>query len=331
MIWLAWRQFRTPAVVALSALALVAIYLIHLGSEIRGFHDLRIADCAGEACHLARMDMRATFSDAASVMTVMLIAVPGLIGAFWGAPLVAQELEQRTDALVWNQSITRTRWLAVKLAVVGLAAAAVTGLFSLMLTWSVSPYDDVVGERFAALSFSSRNVVPIGYALLALVLGTMVGIVARRTLPAMAITLVVFAGVQLLVPSAVREHLMPPVTKTVNIDADVLAGGVGMNLDEDDTFDIQGYAANGTWALQFSSPIYKPDSTPYRGQDAAPCLIPGDRAAGDACTAAQNLHFQHTYQPGDRYWTFQWIELTAFLGLSVILGALGFVRLRRRT
>ena len=36
-------------------------------------------------------------------------------GVFWGAPLVARELEAGTHRLVWNQSVTRTRWLAIKL------------------------------------------------------------------------------------------------------------------------------------------------------------------------------------------------------------------------
>ncbi|MET9301397.1 ABC transporter permease subunit [Micromonospora aurantiaca] len=331
MIWLTWRQFRAQMLVAAGALALLALYLVYLGSEIRSFYDTRIATCADQACYLARLDLRATYDDAISVMVVLLIAVPGLIGIFWGAPLVTQELEQRTDRLVWNQSVTRTKWLAVKLSVIGLASAAVAGLFSLLLTWSASRYDQVIGERFAALSFGSRNIVPIGYALFAFVLGTVVGMIVKRTLPAMAITLVVFAGLQLVVPTAIRQNLMPPVTDTVAVDANVLNSGVGMNLKQDNTFDIQGYTANESWALEFSSPLYKADGTPYRGEDAKACLIADDREASDACTAAQNLHFDYTYQPGYRYWTFQWIELSMFLGLSLLLTAFGFFWLRRRS
>jgi ABC-type transport system involved in multi-copper enzyme maturation permease subunit len=207
---------------------LLALYLVYLGSEIRTFYDTKIANCEAQACYLARMDFRANFDDTISVMVVLLIAVPGLIGVFWGAPLVTQELEQRTDRLVWNQSVTRTRWLAVKLTVIGLVSAAVTGLFSLLLTWSLSRYDEVIGERFAALSFGSRNIVPIGYALFAFVLGTVVGMVVRRTLPAMAITLIVFAALQLLIPTVVRQNLMPPITETVAVDTAVLNSGVGI-------------------------------------------------------------------------------------------------------
>ena len=50
-------------------------------------------------------------------------------------PLIARELENRTFTLVWNQSITRTRWLLVKLAVTGLAAMAITEALSLLYAW----------------------------------------------------------------------------------------------------------------------------------------------------------------------------------------------------
>jgi len=54
---------------------------------------------------------------------VLVLVTPALIGMFWGAPLVAREFEEGTYRLAWTQSVTRTRWLVVKLAVVGLATA----------------------------------------------------------------------------------------------------------------------------------------------------------------------------------------------------------------
>jgi hypothetical protein len=49
-----------------------------------------------------------------------------------------------------------------------------------------------------------------------------------------------------------------------------------------------------------------------------------------ACLGKQNLHFQYTYQPGSRYWPFQWIELSAYLVLTVVLAGVGFFWIRRR-
>ena len=75
---------------------------------------------------------------------------PPLLGIFWGAPLVARELEAGTHRLVWTQSVTRTRWLAVKLGVIGLAGMAVTGLVSLMVTWWAHPLDRVQIDQYAS-------------------------------------------------------------------------------------------------------------------------------------------------------------------------------------
>ena len=64
---------------------------------------------------------------------------PALIGLFWGAPLIARELETGTYRLAWNQSVTRSRWTLAKLGIGGLASVAVAGLLSLMITWWASP------------------------------------------------------------------------------------------------------------------------------------------------------------------------------------------------
>src|SRR5262249_52817678 len=71
----------------------------------------------------------------------LLLVTPAVIGVFWGAPLVAREIETGTFRLAWNQSVTRARWLAVKLGLIGLASMATARLRSLMLTWWASPID----------------------------------------------------------------------------------------------------------------------------------------------------------------------------------------------
>ena len=57
----------------------------------------------------------------------VLAVAPAVIGIFWGAPLVARELETGTYRLAWNQSVTRGRWLAAKLGFSVLATAVAVG------------------------------------------------------------------------------------------------------------------------------------------------------------------------------------------------------------
>ena len=63
--------------------------------------------------------------------------------------------------------------------------------------------------RIAPPLFEARGIAPIAYTAFALVLGVAIGMVVRRVVPAMAITLAVFVAVQILTPLFVREHLGP--------------------------------------------------------------------------------------------------------------------------
>ena len=153
---------------------------------------------------------------------MLIVVLPGIIGIFWGAPLVARELEAGTYRLAWTQSVTRTRWLAVKLGVVGLASMAVAGLASLMVTWWASPLDRVHMSLFGA--FDSRDIVPIGYTAFAFALGVTAGVLIRRPLPAMAATLVAFTGARLAVTYWIRPHLIAPLHADVAISAAAIVG-----------------------------------------------------------------------------------------------------------
>lgn len=56
-------------------------------------------------------DLRAARLVDVDVYTGLLVvlAVPAVIGMFWGAPLISRELETGTHYLAWNQGVTRTR------------------------------------------------------------------------------------------------------------------------------------------------------------------------------------------------------------------------------
>jgi ABC-type transport system involved in multi-copper enzyme maturation permease subunit len=327
MIWLTWRQFRTQALVAVAALAAIAVYLVHLGSGIRDDY-AGVVGCLPSDCTVARHDFSEAYSSQLSIAGLLLIATPALIGLFWGAPLITRELEEKTDRLVWNQSVTRTRWLATKLVFLTLAAVAVTGVFSLLLTWNAGRYDQFVGDRFGAVNFASRNIVPLGYAAFAFVLGAVVGLVVRRTLLAMALTLAVFAVVQLIVPAVVRAHLMTPVTSTVAFDEDAMSRSDSFGLGEQGAM-IIGYTRAGAWSMTSEAAVLNADGTPFTIQQGLTCQKAAP-AENMACMADQNLHFSYTYQPANRYWPFQWIELAAYLGLTLLLAAISLWWIRSR-
>ena len=155
---------------------------------------------------------------------------------FWGAPLIARELEAGTFRLTWNQSVTRTRWLTVKLALIGVAAMAVTEAFSLLQAWWAAPIGKAVGlggsasifseGRFGWFVFPTHGITPLGYAAFGFALGVTAGLLARRPVPAMAITLAIFAAVQFITPLWIRPHLFP----TSQTTATIAAAGANVSL-----------------------------------------------------------------------------------------------------
>jgi ABC-type transport system involved in multi-copper enzyme maturation permease subunit len=321
MIWLTWRQFRVQALATLAAFALLAGYLVILGAQIR-------SSAAGVAPG-SGSGLVKEYGSQVTGLGALLFGVPALIGIFWGAPLVAGEFEEGTHRLVWNQSITRTRWLAVKLALVGLAGLVVTSLFSLLLTWSTSRFDQLKDERFAALTFGARGIAPIGYAVFAFTLATVVGLMLRRTMPAMVITLVVFGVIQLLVPNALRAHYMPAKTTSVAFSTEARELAVGVDSSSTPAL-ITGYRSPGTWAISRSTEILTADGTPVDGSALRACQQPANGPqAKNECLDKLGLHFDYTYQPASRYWPFQLIELSIFLALSALVTWLGFRRIGR--
>ena len=134
MIWMTWRQFRAQAVVAAAALAVAAVYLVILGAQIRHTYTTDLAHCRGsqEGCTSVMAQFTGEYKLQLELLSALLIAAPGVIGIFWGAPLVTREFEAGTHRLVWNQSVTRRRWLAAKLLLLCLASMAAAGLFSLL-------------------------------------------------------------------------------------------------------------------------------------------------------------------------------------------------------
>jgi ABC-type transport system involved in multi-copper enzyme maturation permease subunit len=206
MIWVAWRQFRTQALVTLVLLAAFAVLVLVTGLHLRGvYRSLGGAHCAALSDCTALSGHETVLAD---VLGPALLAIPALLGMFWGAPLVAREFEAGTYRLAWTQSVTRRRWLSLGVALVGVAALIVAGLASWLVSWWFVPLDTVHMNRFAPSVFTARGVVAIGYAGFAFALGIATSTLIRRTLPAMTATLIAFLAARIAVTFWVRPHLL---------------------------------------------------------------------------------------------------------------------------
>jgi hypothetical protein len=338
MIRLTLRQFRAQAWIAVAALAATAItFAVTRPSLTRMYSASGIAACqASNDCgRLAAGFIGQVRADSAypvlyATGVIITYLVPAIIGMFWGAPLITRELETGTYPLAWTQSVTRTRWLAVKLGLLGLTAMATAGLFSLIITWWASPLDQAAGfgspilsDRMVPLLFAGHGIVPIGYAAFAFALGATAGALTVRTVPAMAVTIVIFVAVQLIVPNFVRPHLIPAAHTTVAVspgDANWVQAGNGLL--------ITGNAViPGAWVLSTSGHIYTGPATHilrtcYNGPTSTP-------ACGSAF-ATLHARLLVTYQPASRFWALQWYETGIFLAAALALAGLCFWRTGQR-
>ena len=278
--------------------------------------------------------------------TGIILRAPAVIGLFWGAPLIARELETGTAALAWNQSLTRTRWLAVKLAIAGLTAMAVTEALSLMQTWWAVPISQAAADgsgagvaqsRFSQLNFSTDGITPIGYAAFAFTLGVTAGALIRRTIPAMAVTLAIFAALQVAMPLWIRPNLAPadhvaiPVSGQGNFSpAQSGPGGSTFTL-----FAVNIPGQPGAWLLS-SGPV-NAAGQPVSTTPAACASIANTRGTNTGTSQATQSGSGHgrrgrpaslpvwgshgireaiTYQPASRYWRFQATETAIYLALA---------------
>jgi hypothetical protein len=340
MIWMTWRQFRPQAITAGAILLVLAVVLGITGAGLASdFNGAGLnachASCSQDATNLVTSLRGSSYQMIFYGGIVAMYVAPALIGLFWGAPLIARELETGTYRLAWNQSVTRDRWTLVKLGLGGLAAVAFAGLLSLMTTWWSSPLTTALNDggsgtsplanRMEPLMFAARGVAPLGYAAFAFTLGVTLGVLLRRTIPAMALTLVLFAAVQFLMPALVRPNLLPaqqvsaPYNPRTGGEVTITNGG-GMTL-------VENASVPGAWIT--SNQTVTPAGKVFTGPATSACAGPNGNAC-DSWLASKHLRQVVTYQPASHFWPLQWIELALYLAASAALGCACVWRIGRR-
>ena len=224
MTWLAWRQLRTPAAVAALGVLGVLVALAVTGPHLLNVYDTVVVPCAAHGdCSSVTAHFQGLDAQLRHLCSALMILAPILFGIFLGAPLIARELEAGTYRLAWTQSVTRTRWIATRLTLVTLVTAVLMGLLSTAVTWWQRPLDLVNDALW--LNFDQRDVVPVAYAVFAVALGALLGAIARRTLVAMAATIVGYFGARYLVTEYVRPNLFAPMRASLPFHLQLTATG----------------------------------------------------------------------------------------------------------
>jgi hypothetical protein len=327
MTWLVWRQHRNQAYLAAAALAAFAVLLLVTGRQMASQYQSALTSCAAShACANLASTLTLGTNPALVVLVTLTVVVPCLLGVFWGGPLVAREVETGTSQFAWMQSITRRRWLSVKVGWVLLAAAVWSGAVSALVTWWSSPVNALNQQNFQPSQFDIQGIVPVGYALFAVALGIAAGTLLRRTLPALAVTLVVFIFLRLVIGQDLRSHYLSPVTRIFNFRHPYSPKGSYWLIS-------QGLVGPGGRV-----PISQPsggglsiDGLPINSMPSAcRALIYQGPVKTISCLTAHHLRKFITYQPASRYWAFQGIETGIFVLLAAALIAVTAIAILRR-
>jgi hypothetical protein len=344
----AWLQSRTQMLVASAGLVIVAGIALLTGPNLVHLYNSVIAPCAvNDACTGTTINLfLRNHRQLRGWLDVLVIVIPGIIGVFWGAPLVAREYESGTYRLAWSQSVSRARWLAVKIGVGTVISMAAAGLFSLAVSWWATPFDRVNADAFGI--FDQRDIVPIGYAAFAFVLGVAVGLFVRRTLPAMATVFVVFIVVRIATNQWLRPNLITPKTLTAALEPE----GTGFGSTGSGPLTVQPNAPRlpNAWVQSVRivdgaghgltsqalttacpqlnvQPVVQPSGGSNRTQ-----VPQGVKEGLDSCITklGTTYHRLVSYQPANRYWAFQWIELGIYLAAALVLAGFCVWSIRRR-
>jgi hypothetical protein len=330
MAGVTWRQHRFALVGVAVLLGALAVYLWIVGSTLHNAYATAIA------CHPVGspgcQDAVNTFNGLDNFLSygVILQVLPVLVGAFVGAPLLAREMETGTFRYTWTQGFGRWRWTLAKLVALGLAVTVAAELFSLLLGWYYQPYVNTGNSALTINEMSPFNsglfdlgrVTFAAWTLTAFSIGALAGMLIRRVVPAIATTLAVYAGLAFGVGAFLRAHYLTPLLTTA------------LNLPGSAWILSQWWTKGGV--TQSQATMVQVEDPIFARQ--IPAVPPSDLHLfkSRAQTSTMQYLTQHGYtywtrfQPGSRYWPFQWIEGGWLLALSLLLLAVTVWLVRRR-
>ena len=164
--------------------------------------------------------------------------------------------------------------------------------------WWRQPFDGLDG-RMSPSGFEIQGLVVPAYALFALALGVLAGAALRRSLAAMSLTLVVFVAVRLAVAELLRPRYRPPEHETMT----------GL---------VPGAHARD-WVLSNSLVDAVGRHISAAREDLA--ILHAQQARIDPQEYLLSLGWRRalSFQPADRFWTFQAIEAGIFVALAAAL------------
>jgi ABC-2 family transporter protein len=311
--WVTWRQSRLALGGVVAVLGAAALLLIVTGRIIHhDYANLGLAQCGDFTTASCRTKMDLFLFDHQNVgmfLPRILTFIPGVIGVFVGAPLIARELESGTYRFAWTQGRSRVQWVVVKLVLIGVTLTLLALGFSLLFSWWFTPFRPSMGRMDSGQAYEVSGLVFAARTLFGFALGVLLGSVIRRTVPAMAATAAAWLAVAW--PSVL--WLRPLIQKPVSAPED-------SNLVTANGWVVKGWIQDASGRHVSPAQLLK---LPGSGLSDSPQSL-------RVWMAAHHYTFWVSFQPDSRFWHFQVIESSCYLALALALAATAVWWVRRR-
>src|SRR5579859_2152837 len=134
MNWLTWRQYRIEALISALVLVLLVTWLVGGGLVARSAYQ-SVGTVACLMQHVSAFECSKALLTSQSIILNLLFWLPLLVAVFIGALTVSREREGKNAYVAWTQSVTRGRWLAVRLSWIAGATLLVFLVIDLLLNW----------------------------------------------------------------------------------------------------------------------------------------------------------------------------------------------------
>jgi len=326
-MWLTWRRYRVRIILmALYAIALIIFMII-----TEHAYQSALTSCGFRPTGTQLSVCSGVISGAkshASYVVVGLQILPLLIGLILGTPLIASELEAKTNRLAWAQGVTRTRWLLMSWLTLVIPVAITMSLLALTVQWwltHVRASDFVGTSLIQSNQFSISGVAPIAAAVFALSFGAGVGALWGRISWSVAATSVGLWGGLGVMTGWIVPSLAPQVA--VPVSAAKLPSSLGWlvsaGVRRNPGVRVGPDTSSVTAIVQHCGNIANSSSNMQSGGGNESLVYLN-------CLKSHGVQAVNFYQPSSHYWILQWREVGVYLVLVAALLGLSVWVVRRR-
>jgi ABC-type transport system involved in multi-copper enzyme maturation permease subunit len=323
LAWVTWRQHRSALAGVLAVLGGLSLFMLINGLAMHhAYTSLGLDTCGnlGSAgCQSQLSAFQQHYFGLADHLPHLVMLLPGLIGVFVGAPLVARELESGTFRFAWTQGPSRVQWIVTKLALLAVVLTAFALAFSTLFTWWYGPFDAINGRLTSYGAYEISGLVFAARTLFGFTLGALLGVLIRRTVPAMAATAALWVAV--VVPSML--WLRPLIQKPITV---IGAAAKGITPGQDVPFNA---TVVNHW-FQDAAGHHVGFDQLFQQAIAANSGTPPSPEQFNSYLAQHHDTPWISYRPNGWFWHFQTIEASGYAILAILAAVATVLLLRRR-